>query len=410
MRAAPLASFYLENFRWLSAGFALSFFSSFGQTFFISLFAGEIRAVHGLSDGAWGALYTVATLGSAAIIFQAGALADRVRLDRLACGVLGLYACAALGMAFAGSLLALGLSVFALRLCGQGMMSHLAMTSMGRWFRARRGRAVAFAGLGFSTGEAVLPTLAVIVIAAVGWRETWMLVAGLLALVAAPGMALLLSRGRAPAGMAAGESHPGRDGRHWTRGEVLRHWLFWALVPVLLTPPFVGTVMIFHQVHIAGVYGWPLADLALGFPAYAAVTVCAALFGGWVVDKVGPARLLPLFLIPCAGSAAVIAAGGGPWIWIGALALLGLTQGFAQTIWGSLWPELYGTRHLGAIRAVGTTAMVFSTAAGPGITGLLIDAGIDFPRQAAGLAAIVLAVAGLGFSCARRIEHTRPAA
>lgn len=396
MIRAP-SSFYLSNARWLGAGFALSFTSSFGQTFFISLFAGEIRAAYGLSDGDWGSLYTIATLASAFLLFQAGVLADRVRFDRLALAVIGLYALAALAMAFGDSVLVLGLAVFGLRFCGQGQMSHIAMTAMGRWFRARRGRAVAFASLGFSTGEAVLPVIAVAVIAALGWRETWMALAGLLVFGAAPLLAWLLAESRAPRGAAEADMHAGLEGRHWTRSEVLRHWIFWALVPSVLAPGFIGTVLFFHQVHIAEVKGWSLSEMALGYPIYAGLTVAASLAAGSVVDRIGPSRLLGVFLLPMAAATLLLGPAETTLGWLGVLALTGLTQGMTQALWGVLWPELYGTRHLGGIRAMSTTAMVFATAAGPGVTGILIDAGISFPAQGAamGITAIAISLAGV---------------
>ena len=148
--------FVRENLRWLMAGLTLAFASSFGQTYFIGLFSGEIRREYDLSDGDWGLLYTGATLLSAAILIQAGKLADRYTTRSLAAAVIGLYALIVLAMAANGSWILLILIVAGLRFCGQGMMSHLAMTAMGRWFRASRGRAVAVAGLGFSLGEAVL--------------------------------------------------------------------------------------------------------------------------------------------------------------------------------------------------------------------------------------------------------------
>ncbi|GMG82968.1 MFS transporter [Paralimibaculum aggregatum] len=405
MRVASLASFYRENLRWLGAGFALSFFSSFGQTFFISLFAGDIRAAYGLSDGGWGALYTAATLCSAAVLFQAGALADRIRLDRLAVTVLLLYALAAIAMATGQGIAVLLVAVFGLRICGQGMMGHISATAMGRWFRAHRGRAVAFAALGFSTGEAVLPSIAVAVASTVGWRETWWIVAALLALGAAPLLGWLLAEARAPQGSGADGGHPGLGGRHWTRPEVMRHRLFWGLVPAVLAPSFIGTVLFFHQVHISEVKGWSLAAMAAGYPVYAGLTITASLTGGALVDRLGPARLLPVFLLPMGAGAMLLGAVEGVGGWLLVLALTGLSQGMAQALWGGLWPELYGTRHLGAVRAMATTAMVFSTAAGPGITGLLIDAGIPFPEQGLALGIAALAICGLGLLLGREIRR-----
>jgi len=403
-------SFLAENARWLGAGVALTFASSFGQTFFISLFAGQIAAAYGLTDGTWGTIYTGATLASAALLFQLGRLADTVPLARLATIVGLAYAVLALGMATMDSVWLLPVLVFGLRFCGQGMMGHIAMTAMGRWFRGHRGRAVAIAGLGFSGGEAVLPAVTVGLIGLVGWRETWGVAAALLAFALVPLLAWLLSEGRRPRGDAAGaDQTAGLDGRHWDRRAVLGHWSFWVLLPAVLTPSFIGTVIFFHPVHIAGVKGWDLADMALGYPVYAALTVMAVLATGWAADRVGPARLLPVFPLPMAAGIALIAPGEGVETWIAALALIALTQGMSNAIWGALWPELYGTRHLGGVRAMTTTAMVFSTAVGPGATGLLIDAGIDFPDQclAMGLWCVGLAVALVTIS--RRLGAARMA-
>ncbi|MEM7496784.1 MAG: MFS transporter [Pseudomonadota bacterium] len=224
--------FYRMNAPWLAAAALMTFGSSFGQTFFISLFAGGIRAEFGLSDGDWGILYTAATLGSAAILVQAGRLADSVALRPLLLGTVALYAAALVLMALAPSALWLGLGVLGLRFCGQGMMSHLAMTATARWFRANRGRAVAIAVLGFPAGEALLPPVAVLLIGAVGWRDGWLLAAGTLLCVVLPVLLLLLARGgRVPQGEGGHESAAGMDGRHWTRRRVLSHWAFWALMP-----------------------------------------------------------------------------------------------------------------------------------------------------------------------------------
>jgi MFS family permease len=395
-----MGHFYRDNARWLLAGLILTLCSSFGQTFFISLFAAEIKAVHGLTDGGWGGIYTIATLASAALLVQAGALADTMGLRRLTLMVLGLFVVVALGMALNGSALVLVALVAGLRFCGQGMMSHIGITAMGRWFRAHRGRAVAVAGLGHSLGEAVLPSIVVALVAAIGWRATWGAVAGVLVLGFAPMVWWLLNESRRPRGEAEVDLSTGMFGRHWGRREVLRHWLFWALMPGLLAPSFIGTAAFFHQVHVSEVKGWDLAVMALGYPAYAAVTVAASLTCGWLVDRTGPVRLLPFYLLPMALGITLIGPGGGVGAWHGMMGLMGLTQGAAVALLGALWPDLYGTRHLGGIKALGSSAMVLSSALGPGITGLLIDWGLAFPDQVWGFALWCLLASGI-FAAAR---------
>ncbi len=344
-----MARFYRDNARWLTAGLMLALCSSFGQTFFISLFAGQIKTAYGLSDGGWGSIYTVATLISAALLIQAGGLADTVPLRRLALMVLGLYVVVAAGMAFNTSIWGLVALIAGLRFCGQGMMGHISVTAMGRWFHAHRGRAVAVAGLGYSLGEAVLPTVAVALIAWIGWRAAWAAVAGVLALGFAPLLMWLLNESRRPQGVAEADLGAGIGGRHWRRREVLGHWLFWALMPGILAPSFIGTSAFFHQVHVSEVKGWSLALMVLGYPAYAAVTVVSSLACGWLVDRAGAVGLLPFYLLPMAAGIVIIAPGESVGSWYLMMALIGLTQGGSVALLGALWPELYGTRHLGAI-------------------------------------------------------------
>ena len=404
-----MIAFLRDNMRWLGAGFLLTFAAAFGQTWFISLFAGEIKSAHGLTDGGWGSLYTVATLSSAALLFARGALADTMPLARLAPIMALLFALSAVTMAFANSIWMLGLAVFGLRFCGQGMFGHIAMTAMGRWFRARRGRAVATATLGHPAGEFVIPLIAIACIAAFGGRATWLTVAALLALVVAPSLALLLSRGRAPEGSIQGEDGaPGLNGIQWTRGQALGHWLFFALMPMIVTGGFIGTSVYFHMVHIADVKNWTLVQMAPGYPTYAVMAVIGALLGGWASDRFGPERLLPYFVLPMGVGVALIAPATSANVWFVALACLGLSNGVGSSLTGTLLPAVYGVKHLGSVRSLVTTVMVVSTAVGPGITGLLIDAGIDFPDQCIAMGAWCLGVSVVGYFTMRGIRREMP--
>lgn len=369
--------------RWLSCGFLLMFWSSFGQTFFIALFAGHLKTDLSLSDGQFGSLYAIGTLVSACALIGAGKLVDQLPIRWLAAGVLAGLAVTCLGMASVTSAWMLGLVLFGLRFFGQGMTTHVAMTAMGRWFNRKRGRAVAIATLGFPVGEAVLPLVAVAAIGLIGWRLTW--VAGAMALLALPIplLIMLLKRERTPTtgrdGAAGPTPEPPR--REWTRGEVLRSPLFYMLMPGILAQAFIQTGIFFNQVTIVELKGWQLSWFAASFPLLAAVGVVTALASGWLVDRFGARRLLPAFLVPLGLATLLLTYVSSPWVLPVAMALIGITGGSSGTIQGALWAELYGTRNLGAIRSVAAATQVFASALSPGLIGILLDAGVALEAQ-----------------------------
>ncbi len=373
--------FLQENARWLATGLLLALGSSFGQTYFIALFAGEIRATYGLSDGQWGGIYTIATITSACLLIAFGGRADTVPLSRLAVIVAGVFALAAILMALGNAIWTLLLAVFLLRFCGQGMMTHMKATAMARWFVATRGRAMAITNLGYPVGEAVLPVVTILIIAGIGWRATWGMAAAIILLVLIPALMWLLAQDRAPKGSNGGRGAPGLYGKHWTRAEVLGHPLFYAFIPLLLTPGFIGTVVFFHAVHVAEVKGWTLSAMAPSYAAYAVASVSFGLIAGWAADRFGPARLMPVALVPMAMGMFLIGPAETPLGWAVALALVGVTQGVAAALAGTLLPTLFGTDHLGSVRSIATAIMVFATAIGPGITGWFIDRGVSYPEQ-----------------------------
>ncbi|MEM7711465.1 MAG: MFS transporter, partial [Pseudomonadota bacterium] len=371
-------AFVRDNAPFLSAGVLIAFTSSYGQTFFISLWADDIMAEFGLTDGGWGALYALATLGSAAAMVFVGGITDRVRVRRLtAFTCLGLAA-ACLTMAGARGWAMLILAVFALRFFGQGMMSHLATVAMARWFVASRGKALAIAATGFMVGQALLPVLFVAAGNVLTWRALW-LVSALMVLAAIPPILHLLRRERTPQSMAEEVSTAGMDGRHWTRVDLLHLPLFWALIPLLLGPPAFGTALFFHQVHLVAIKGWDLVDYVALMPVLTIVSVGVLFLSGLGIDRFGSPRLMQAYLLPFA--LAFFLMGQAETLWGAALALavFGIAVGAQGTLPTACWAELFGTRHLGSIKAMATAIMVLGTAIGPGLTGWAIDRGVDFP-------------------------------
>lgn len=375
----------------LAFGFLATLASGFGQTYFVGLFGGQWRADFDLSNAALGTIYSAATLVSGLTMVEAGRWLDRAPLRGFTAVVVLAFAvaCGLIAVAPVAWMLFPGLLL--LRLCGQGLMGHIAITTVARHATTARGRSLSIAQLGFPVGEAVLPGLVVAALALGSWRAVWWACAVVLVAVVLPAL-MRLGRGVSSTGSASDDSEPGAS-----RRDVVRDRRFHRILPVVLAPPFVVTGLFFHQAAIAEGMGWPLSLLATAFLAYAGTQVGGGLLGGWVIDRWTARRTVRFVLVPMALGLASLATDDAPVVAFVYMALMGLSAGAGSTVAGALWVELYGRRHLGAIRAMQHAVMVVSTAASPVLFGAAIDAGLEVPHLGLLLAGgAVLAMLGVG--------------
>jgi len=372
--------FLIDNRLFLLAGFLLTFTSSFGQTYFISLFAGEIKGAFGLTDGGWGGIYTIGTTLSAVTMIWAGSLTDRFRVRHLSLAVMIMLALACVAMSLVPNGFLLVFVIYALRLMGQGMLSQLGSVAMSRWFIATRGRALSLSSMGYAVGQALLPVVFVGLLLTTDWRNLW-LVAAVCVVVTIPLMQFLLRQERTPQSMSGDTQSTGMGGVHWTRTRMLRHPLFYILVPLVLGPSTWGTALFFQQVHLTEVKGWSLVSYVALMPAFTLSSITFTFFAGWAIDRFGVKWVVPFQMVPFGVSFLVLAYADTIFMAGIGLLIFGVGQGMQGTATSALWAVFYGTRNLGAIKAAAAALMVFGSAIGPGITGALIDYGVDFPDQ-----------------------------
>ncbi|MFT6168267.1 MAG: MFS family permease [Celeribacter sp.] len=393
--------FIIQNARWLLAGFLLCLTSSYGQTFFISIFAGDIRAEFGLSHTAWGWIYAIGTMASAATMVWAGTLTDHFRVRQLAPVVLIGLAVACVCMSFVPNAIVLVGVIFALRLFGQGMSGHIAMVAMARWFQATRGRALSIASLGFAVGNAIYPLIFVALMAYFSWRELWVLAAAL-AVLLIPVIVWLLQAERTPQSISKSYASLGMNGTHWTRNQMMRHWLFWLCIPLIVGPPAWITAFFFQQVPLVEAKGWALLDFVALFPILTFGSLVTNVATGAAVDKWGAGRLLPYMIVPFAISFLIIASTGSLLSTGIAMVFLGIGMGAQGTLVGAFWAEHYGTQYIGSIKAAGLAATVLGSAIGPAVSGSLLDTGITLEAQFLTYAVYFVVSGGLAYLGTKR--------
>ena len=368
----------------LSLGLFLIFSSSVGQTFFISLFSGEIRNAFNLSHGMFGILYSVATLTSATLFFWLGKLTDQFNLTVLGLITLGILSGFSFLLSSAETLIILFLSLLGLRLFGQSMISHIAVTAMARWFSKKRGRALSVALMGHPIGEALLPSLITFFLFQYTWREIWVGIGTCIIIIFLP---LVYWLGRHIKSNKHDSSNRGLKKSKknlivsWNRSQVLKDLRFYQVLPGLLASPFIVTGVFFHQIHLIETKSWSITLLASSYPFFALSVIGVTFGAGWIIDRFGTVHLLRFFLLPLAFGLLLIVATDKAFAIPIFMILMGASAGSATIVISTLWVELYGINYLGSIRSMFFSMVVLATSISPALMGLLLDIGITLEIQ-----------------------------
>lgn len=383
-------------------GFACAFLSSPGQTYFISVFIGSIGESLGLGAAQMGSIYLIATLGAASLLPVTGHWLDRVDLRRYSAVVMAGLAVSCGVMAAVSGPVGLFAGFLLLRLTGQGLMTHVAVTSVARYFTDHRGRALSLVALGFPLAVGTTPAIAVMMIAALGWQLSYAAVGAAVLLIALPMLIRLIWRTprftRPPASETTGRPPRALDGLRI----VVRTRFFWCALPVLIYMPFTSTALIFHIQAIAGMRGWSNELIAAGFTVFSIGLGGGLLLAGELVDRLGARIMLSLMNVPTL--VGVVALGTVDSVLALTLffSLMGVSSGLAQTVGAAVWVEVYGVARLATIRSFAVMMAVAGTALGPAAIGFMLDSGFSLAMVSASLAAGGSAAALLAALGARR--------
>ena len=381
-RKIKMFEFIKRNHSYLQAGFLLTFAASIGQTFYFALYAGSIRGELGLSHGLYGGLYTIATLLSAMTMLYTGKMVDYINIRRLAFTVLVLLGVSSILFSYINSAFFLLFAFYFLRITGQGMSTHTSSTFIAKTYSVMRGKALAVTILGRAFGEMFMPITALILIAAFGWRNAWLLTGIIILIFIAPYTAYLLKDREVYEPNQSTEKKKIKESIiDYRRSDVLKSGYFYLLLAAILAPPFVLTGIFFHSYNLMDIKGWATEIYALTMPIFSILLIIFVLISGWAVDKWSAKDLIKFFLLPLSLGSFILAYGQNEISMVLFMIASGITTGFATSISGSLWAELYGTKYLGEIKSVITSSVVASTAISPGLMGYLIDHNVSIESQ-----------------------------
>ena len=392
------------KFKVVLFGFIFTFFSSFGQSYFLGLFNSSIRETLSITHGQFGSIYASATLCSSFLLIWVGKKIDDINIFKFALFVIILLSFACFFFSQVSSILLLFIAIFLMRFSGQGMMSHTASTTISRYFTRTRGRALSISWFGLSSAEFILPVLMVYLLSIIDWKNLW-IIFSIIVLVVLPLTSFLLIKNlNLDSREINNEDIEEIKIKQWKRIEVIKDYRFYIVCLNMLAMPWIFTGFAVFQSFIQTSKGWGPYIIAQSFMSYSILSVLTLFVSGFLIDKFSSRSLLIYMNIPLLIAVIVLFYFDTPITAFIFLGLVGISNGFANILGSSTWAELYGVKHLGSIKALTTALMVFATAFGTALFGFLIDIGFSVSDIAAVSGAYIFVSLVLLFLIRKRLN------
>ena len=364
-------------------GFIFTFFSSFGQSFFLGIFNPSIRNELSITHGQFGSVYASATLLSSFILIWVGKKIDDINISKFAFFVILLLAFSSFFFSRISSIPLLFIAILLMRFSGQGMMSHTATTTISRYFTKSRGKALSIGWFGLSSAEFILPVLIVFLLTITKWENIWLIIS-LLVLIFLPIASYILVKNiNLDSREKTNEDEYKEENiKQWKRKEVIKDYRFYIINMNMLAMPWIATGTFVYQSFISNSKGWGQYVVAQSFMSYSILSVITLIVSGFLVDKFTSRKLLIYMNVPLFLSVLVIIYFNSPISAFIFLGLIGISNGLANLLGSSIWAEIYGVKYIGSIKALTTALMVFATALGTALFGILIDYGFSIEKIA----------------------------
>ena len=375
-------------------GFIFTFFSSFGQSFFLGLFNAPIRDELGISHGQFGNIYASATIFSSLLLIWVGKKIDEYHIIYYSFFVILLLFFSSLLFSFINNIYFLALGIFLMRFAGQGLMSHTATTTVSRFFNQTRGKALSIIWFGLSSAEFILPVFVTYLFLIYSWQTVWHGIAVLIILF----LPLIIFNTIRTIKLESREKERRFQKsfiiKSWRRRDVIKDFRFYVVSLNMLAMPWIATGVFVYQSFISNSKMWNIYTIPKGFMIYSVASIVTLFFSGFLVDKFTSRKLIPLMNIPLLIAMFVLFYYQNEisaYIFLG---FIGISNGLANVLGSSTWAEIYGVKFIGSIKALTTAFMVFSTAFGTAVFGIMIDNGFSIEDIA--LISIIYIIISLG--------------
>ena len=366
------------NKKVLIFGIIFTFFSSFGQSFFLGLFNPSIRNELNITHGQFGTIYAGATIFSSLVLIWFGKKIDDFKLFNYSLIVICILFFSSFLFSLVNSVYFLVIAIFLMRFSGQGLMSHTSSTTISRYFNKRRGRALSWIWFGLSSAEFILPILIIFLLTIFSWRTIWQFIS-IIIFITLPIVVFYTIKNITIDSREGFDLEKGtknlKNIKSWKRSEVLKDFKFYVISLNMLAMPWIVTGVFIYQSFIADSKLWDIYIIPKSFMVYSVISILTLISSGFLVDKFKSRKLIPCMNLPLLLGLSILYFFDFSYSAYLFFGLMGASNGLTNVLGSSTWAEIYGVRYIGSIKALTTAFMVFSTAFGTALFGFLIDSG-----------------------------------
>ena len=295
-----------------------------------------------------------------------------------------------------------------MRFSGQGLMSHTSTTTISRFFERTRGKALSTAWFGLSTAEFILPVFVTYLLVIYSWRSVWQGIAILVILF----LPIVILNTIKSIQLDSREESKNNDNKKieiksWRRRDVIKDYRFYIVSLNMLAMPWIATGVFVYQSFISDSKMWETYTIPKAFMVYSITSIVTLFISGFLVDKFTGRKLILFMNIPLLLAMFTLFQFNHEIFAYIFLGLIGVSNGLANILGSSTWAEIYGVKYIGSIKALTTAFMVFSTAFGTAVFGLLIDNGFTIENIAFTAAIYILISLFLLVLIRKKVEPVR---
>jgi MFS family permease len=326
---------------------------------------------------------------------------------------LALVVCA---MSQTSSFAALAVWITLTRGLGQSALSVVSIAMVGHWFVRRIDAAMAVYSVVMSIGFMLAFPLVGSLVQQWGWRGAWLAVGCSLLTLLAPLSAALVRRGPESRGLlpdgdavatAVQKEVSGANAAHgvvWA--EALRTRVFWVFAAGTALYGLVASGIGLFNESILAQRGFSAQTYYETLVVTALTALAGNFLGGWLATRVALGRLMAMSLfVLAAGLAALPHVSTHAQVLIWATAM-GLGGGLVMVLFFSVWPRVFGRRHLGRIQGAAQALTVLASAVGPMLLAWCVEWTGSYTMMFRVLAGVIAFVGGLALFTSDRSGET----